>query len=133
AMRKLSRSLAHALAAEYVVGTLRGRARQRFEAIARADAEVAAITERWETELTALAARLPAVEPPARVWRRIEAVLQPRASAASIGAAALSFWRTLGLAAGGLAAVLLAVFLWLSPTTREEALLVAVLTAADAA
>ncbi|MGZ5572590.1 MAG: anti-sigma factor, partial [Usitatibacter sp.] len=129
-MRKLAPDLAHALAAEYVLGTLRGRARRRFEAIAHADGEVAAILRRWEEELTPLAERVPTVEPPARVWREIEARLGPRADPAGGLWASVGFWRGFGLVAGGLASVLLATFLYLSTGPRGEPVFVAVLTEA---
>jgi anti-sigma-K factor RskA len=126
-LRKLSPELAQALAAEYVVGTLRGRARQRFEAIVAADPVVERIVRRWETELTPLAENLPPVEPPARVWKEIEARIAPRSPGSG-----LAFWRGFGLIAAGLASVLLAVFLWLSSGPRGEPVFVAVLTAPDA-
>lgn len=129
--RKLSADLAHALAAEYVVGTLRGRARRRFESMMREDAALRAIVQRWEADLTPLAERLAPVEPPARVWREIEARIgaeRPgRAPARGVG-----FWRSFGLLAGGLASVLLAAFLWLSQGPRGEPLFVAVLNSTDA-
>ena len=71
-MRKLSHDLAHRLAAEYALGTLRGRARERFEAIARADTEVDRVRRQWEAAFAPFAERVPAIEPPARVWARIE-------------------------------------------------------------
>ncbi|HUP28684.1 MAG TPA: anti-sigma factor [Usitatibacter sp.] len=130
-MRKLSADLAHALAGEYVVGTLRGGARRRFESLAREDAAVAAIVRRWEAGLTPLAERIAPVEPPARVWRAIEqriSAARPAASAHS-GAGA---WRAFGFLAGGIASVLLAAFLWLSQGPRGEPLFVAVLNSAEA-
>jgi len=132
-MRRLSADLAHALAAEYVLGTLRGRARRRFEAIARADAGVATILRRWETDLVPLAERVAPVEPPARVWREIEARIGTTSAARAGFWSSVGFWRAVGLMSGGLAAVLLAVFLGLSPGPRSEPLFVAVLTSADAA
>jgi anti-sigma-K factor RskA len=131
-MRKLSRDLAHALAAEYVVGTLRGRARRRFEAIAREDPAVAAIVRRWEDGLTPLAERVPAVDPPERVWRGIEARIGATPAASGFWSS-LGFWRSFGLMAGGVASVLLAGFLYISSGPRGEPLFVAVLTAPDAA
>ena len=71
-MRRTNEELAHRLAAEYALGTLRGRARARFEALARTDPAVEAIRRRWEEALAPLAERVPGVEPPARVWARIE-------------------------------------------------------------
>lgn len=133
-MRKLSPALAHALAAEFVLGTLRGRARQRFEAIVREDASVAAIVRRWEAELTPLAERMAPVEPPARVWKEIESRISSRASSLVPGASfwsSLAFWRGFGAVSAGLATVLLAFFLFLSGAPRDEPLFVAVLTAPD--
>ncbi|MGZ5097035.1 MAG: anti-sigma factor [Usitatibacter sp.] len=131
-MRKLAPDLAHALAAEYVLGTLRGRARQRFEAIARADREVAAILRRWEEDLTPLAERVAAVEPPARVWAGIKSRIAPKTAGGAGFWSSLGFWRGFGMVTGGLAAVLLAFFLYLSTGLREEPVFVAVLTAPDA-
>jgi anti-sigma-K factor RskA len=127
-MRKLSAELANALAAEYVLGTLRGRARRRFEAIVRADPDAAAILRRWEAALTPLAARVPGVEPPARLWNDIEARIAPAPDSAKSGA---GFWKTFGLISGGLATVLLAFFLYISTGPRGEPVFVAVLTAPD--
>jgi anti-sigma-K factor RskA len=123
-MRKLSPELAHLLAGEYVVGTLRGRARRRFEALMAGDPAVAAIVRRWEAELTPLAEQVAPVEPPARVWREIEARLgaTPAPAPSSLG-----FWRAFGLLAGGVASVLLAAFLWISQGPRGEPLFIAVL------
>lgn len=131
-MRKLSADLAHALAAEYVIGTLRGRARRRFQALMREDAAVAAIVQRWEVDLTPLAERLTPVEPPARVWREIEARITPPARGASAAPAGVGPWRAFGFLAGGIASVLLAAFLWLSQGPRGEPLFVAVLNTAEA-
>ena len=130
-MRKLPADLAHALAAEYVLGTLRGAARRRFEAIARADPATGEILRHWEDELTPLADQVAPVEPPARVWKEIESRIAPSARAQP--PLALGFWRSFGLMAGGVASVLLAAFLYLSSGPRGEPLFVAVLTAPDAA
>lgn len=130
-MRTLSADLAHALAAEYVLGTLRGRARRRFEAIAAADAAVASILRRWEAGLTPLAEGIPAIEPPSRVWKAIEARLDAAASRPAAPLAGNGFWRALGMVSAGLAAVLLIAFLGFAPRPAGEALFVAVVTAPD--
>ena len=129
-MRKLSPGLASALAAEYVVGTLHGRARRRFEAIMRADPQVAAIVRRWEAGLVPLAERVPDVEPPARVWRAIEERISPRPTGTGFWSS-VGFWRSFGLLTGGVASVLLAAFLYISTGPRGEPMFVAVLTAPD--
>jgi len=133
-MRKLSHDLAHRLAAEHALGTLRGRARSRFEAIARADPEVGAILRQWEAAFAPFAERVPAVEPPARVWKQIEARLdggKPRTSpAARIEGGAwtsVGFWRSFGLVAGGVASVLLAAFLSMTAAPKADPTFVAVL------
>ena len=126
---RLSRETLNALAAEYVVGTLRGRARQRFEAIARDNREAREIIETWQAQLTPLAERVAPVEPPARVWSAIESRLGSRGAPKESG---LGFWRSLAMLASGLAAVLAVAFLWFSPARDTDPEFVAVLTAADA-
>jgi anti-sigma-K factor RskA len=120
---RLSPAAMQALAAEYVLGTLRGRARTRFELLMRRERTIAQEVERWEAALTPLAERLAPVEPPKRVWSRIEARLAPRASRP----AATGLWRAFGLVAGGLASVLFAFFVWISTGPRDEPMFVAVL------
>src|SRR5258708_37042422 len=124
---RLTRTAVEALAAEHALGTLRGGARRRFAELARADGALAAALRRWDEALAPLAEAIRPVEPPARVWRAIEARLMP-ASPRSV-----SPWRALGLVSAGLASVLLAAFLWIAATPPGEPLFVAVLTAPDAA
>lgn len=101
------------LAAEYALGTLRGRARARFERWMREDAALAHAAAEWETRLAPLAAAVRPVEPPARVWHAIRARL---GEAPRVGIwEHLAFWRTLALAASGMAAALLAAVALVSP------------------
>lgn len=131
-MRKLTRDLAHALAAEYVLGTLRGRARSRFESIARDDRDVAAIVRQWEDAMTPLAERVAPVEPPARVWRAIEARIAPSAGMPRPTVwNSVFFWRSLATA---LSVILVVAFVTLAPRKpNDEPMMVAVLSASDAA
>jgi anti-sigma-K factor RskA len=64
--------LVERLASEYVLGTLRGRARLRFQAIMQAYLPARREVLWWEQRLAAMAMRLPAIEPPSQVWTRIE-------------------------------------------------------------
>lgn len=108
------------LAAEYVLGTLRGPARARFQAWLREDAALARAVREWEARLNPMTAAIAEVKPPRRVWRGIEARIAPapRATAGRVAASAaappsqgslwnsLAFWRNWGLVASGLAAAL---------------------------
>lgn len=100
------------LAAEYALGTLRGRARARLQRWMREDAAIARAVAQWEARLAPLAAAVTPVAPPARVWAAIRARLgEPRAGLWHN----LDFWRGLGLAASGMAAVLVGAVLVVSP------------------
>ena len=121
-----------ALAGEYVLGTLRGRARQRFERLAGVQRHIADAVRAWEERLLPLAEALPPVAPPARVWTAILGRLggrtpAPRASRwMSVG-----WWR--GFAVAGLVTSLaLAVVLLKSAPERPEGSLVIVLAGQDA-
>jgi anti-sigma-K factor RskA len=98
------------LAAEYALGTLRGRARTRFERWLREDAALARAAAEWQARLAPLAAGIAPVAPPRRLWRAIAARLGRDSLWDS-----LPFWRGLGLAASGAAAVLVAAVAIVSP------------------
>ena len=70
-MRPPNRELLDRLAAEYVLGTLRGRARRRFESWL-VSPQVEALVKAWENRLAGLEPNLRIVPPPASVWRGIE-------------------------------------------------------------
>ena len=70
------------LASEYVLGTLHGRARKRFQQLLRDDLELRDCVAFWERELTPMAAPLSVSAPSAKVWEGIAARVAPRDSAA---------------------------------------------------
>jgi anti-sigma-K factor RskA len=94
------------LAGEYVLGTLHGLARQRFERWLREDEHLRQLVEEWERHLHPLAESLPPVEPPARVWRALKRQIQPLRERRRLWDDLL-FWRTVGLTASALAMALL--------------------------
>lgn len=86
--------LADRLAAEYVLGTLRGPARRRFQALLDAHPALRSAVRRWEAQLAPLADSVTPVAPPERVWTGVEARLFGTAPAP---AAAPGWWQALGL------------------------------------
>ena len=67
----------HALAAEYVVGTLQGAARQRFERWMMVSARVRRQVWYWERRLQPFNESLPEEVAPRAVWNSIEQRLFP--------------------------------------------------------
>jgi anti-sigma-K factor RskA len=113
-MQYPTRELADRLAAEYVLGTLRGAARSRFERwLVSGDASHQAMLQtavrRWEDRLVQLADDVTPVQPSPRVWRAIEQRTTSRG--------AHTTWRAWALAAS-VAIVALATWLW---SVREPA------------
>jgi anti-sigma-K factor RskA len=81
-MRYLKPELLNQLAGAYVLGTLSTLARLRFKNLAQAHPDMKRAVIEWENRLTPLAASVPPVMPPKRVWRAISArlgVTQPKA------------------------------------------------------
>jgi anti-sigma-K factor RskA len=112
------------LAAEYVIGTLRGRARARFQALLRYDPGLRRIVSEWEARLTPLSAAAGEIAPPARVWQAVAR----RVAGARPGAgwSGLAFWR--GLAVTSTAFVLiLAAFIGVAPRPEVPMAMVAVM------
>ena len=112
-------SLVEQLAASYALGTLRGGARRRFEALARDSAKVRAAALIWQSRLSAVAELQPQEAPSPAVWTRIENLVNAEKQANALQAsrainrspaAAGGWWASLGLwrgasAAGAMAAV----------------------------
>ncbi|TXF11711.1 anti-sigma factor [Pelomicrobium methylotrophicum] len=117
------------LAGEYVLGTLRGRARRRFERLLLEDPALRRLVEDWEMKLNALAESVPPVKPPERVWRGIRARIAPPAPTPVRWWERLAFWRGLALAA--VAAAVLAIYPGLPPSIEPPPSTVAVLTGAQ--
>jgi len=102
---------ADALAAEYVVGTLRGGARRRFEALLPAHSELRRATLAWQERLMPLTAEIAPIQPSSDVWRRISDRLDRRKDASAASSwQRLAFWRGL-TAFASIAAIGLAVLL----------------------
>ncbi len=115
-------ALADALAAAYVAGTLRGAARRRFSALLPAHPALRDAVAAWQSRLMPMTAVITPVQPPTRVWQKIERRLWPAAAASnSVSAPALptgwrGWWQGLALwrgvsALATAAALLLAVLL----------------------
>lgn len=119
------------LAAEYVLGTLRGRARARFERLLEEDRRLRPLVAYWESRLGQLGLDLTPVAPPDSVWQVIERrvgrvpaaerpVQRPARRAHPPLWRRLGFWR--GWAAAATAACLaLAITYWAVPAFTPHA------------
>ncbi|WP_341679203.1 anti-sigma factor [Niveibacterium sp. SC-1] len=109
-MNLLRPELLDRLASEYVLGTLRGLARKRFERAMAEHGVVRVHVHEWEERLAQLAAAVPEIEPPGRVWRAVEA----RVAAERLRRNGVprflrpAWWRGLALAMSAVAALLVA-------------------------
>lgn len=74
------------MAASYALGTLRGGARRRFEAMAREIAPVRAAALIWQSRLSSINELQPSAQPDARVWTRIENLVEADRELAQIHA-----------------------------------------------
>ncbi len=102
------------LAAEYVLGTLRGGARRRFEGWMHNDADLRNITAQWQQRLAPMAEFAGDVVPSRSVWSGIERRLNLKAAPTGLKSwlsENLAFWRSLGVVSTGLAAMLLVLVL----------------------
>jgi anti-sigma-K factor RskA len=105
--------LCELLAAEYVLGTLQGKARQRFEGLLHIRPDLRSRVQEWELRLPDTMDSAPAVTPPPQVWKNIEQRLFQR-NVSTRWFERLAFWRNLALGSGLLAGTL-ALLLFLAP------------------
>ncbi len=129
-MRYDNPRLRQLLAGEYVLGTLRGRARRRFEHLLLDDPALRRLVEDWEMKLNTLAESVPPVKPPERVWRAIRARIAPARPAPEAWWNRLVLWRAFA-AAAALVAVMLGIQLGREPAVEPARPAVAVLTGAQ--
>ncbi|MEK6592935.1 MAG: anti-sigma factor [Pseudomonadota bacterium] len=113
------------LASEYVLGTLRGQARARFQSLLKYDATLRQLVAEWEQKLTPLAAAAGDIEPHARVWRKIAARISGSAKAGWW--ANLALWRGLTVATTALT-LALGVFIGSRPAPEPPMGMVAVMS-----
>lgn len=119
------------LAAEYVLGTLKGGARRRFEGWMHQDADLRNITAQWQQRLGPMAEFAGDVKPPKSVWTGIERRLNLTQTSAGWRFwlnENLAFWRSLGMVSTGLAAMLLVLVLSQSRVDAPTISYVATLT-----
>ena len=128
-MRYDNEPLQDRLAAEFVLGNLRGAARRRLVTLMRRHPGLSRKVAQWEERLFPIVMRAPKVKAPPRVWRAIHARIAPD-SIAGFGARAW-WWRFLtgGFAVAALAAL---VFIAVVPPREPAFTMVAVLNDARA-
>ena len=115
-------ALLEQLAASYALGTLRGGARRRFEAIARMHPEVRAQALIWQGRMSSVVELQPQAAPSPVVWKRIENLVKADREAQALQAArvaakpaaggwwgSVNLWRGLSSMGVGVAAVALMV------------------------
>ena len=120
-----NKQLRDKLSAAYVLGTLKGGARRRFETYVAQSFLLQREVAEWQARLSPLAEFAPEVNPPAYLWKRISQQLSLSASAQARDNPlwrklldSVNFWRGLSLAATAFAGVMLFIVLQQTPTTE---------------
>ena len=127
------------LAAAHALGTLRGGARRRFEAMARQNPAVRATALLWQERLAGMTELQPVVTPDPNVWKRIENLLRaerpgPAAPQAETNGwqRAARWWRGATLGAGLAAIAALGMSLYLIDLAEQRDVQLAQATSARA-
>jgi anti-sigma-K factor RskA len=124
-MNLLLGELPERLAAEYVLGTLSGGARRRFDALLPAHPALRSAVSSWEARLLPMALQAEPVEPAQTVWNAIEGQLGWTAPAKARASGMLRFWQ----AFSGVATMVALVLGLMVRTTPTEAPMIVVLHA----
>lgn len=124
-------ALADRLAADYVMGTLRGPARRRFESLLPAHPALRAAVSDWQRRLAVLSADVTPIEPSPAVWQQVQRRLFEAGPAPTPepSAGRARWWQRLGLwqglaTAATVAALALGVALQQSPAVQPPIVIV---------
>ena len=113
------------LAAEYVLGTLRGQARTRFQSLLRYEPDLRRRVGEWEARITPLALAAGEIAPPTRLWQALSRRIAGTARGAG-WSASLAFWRGLAVTSTAFA-LILATFIGMAPRPEPPMAMVAVM------
>ena len=94
-MKQMGQKLGDQLAAEYVLGTMPKRVRQRFEALLKTNPQMRKSVAEWEARLTPMASSVAEIKPPRRVWQTIQNKVSGKQPANS-GWMPTNWWGSLG-------------------------------------
>lgn len=114
-MRYDNKLLADMLSVDYILGTLKGTARNRFEQLLKQRADWSQAFNWWESHIHLLADTVPAVKPPKKVWKNIEARLFTKNAAQSN-----AWWKSFAFLSTTLAASLATILVLQSPKPADE-------------
>lgn len=114
-MRYDNKLLADMLSVEYILGTLKGAARVRFEQLLKQRADWAQTFNWWESHIHLLADTVPAVKPPKKVWKNIDARLFNKNAAQST-----AWWKNFAFLSTALAASLATFLVLQSPKPVDD-------------
>lgn len=115
-MRYDNQVLADILSTEYILGTLKGAARRRFEQLLTQRADLAHTFHWWESRIHLLADTVPASQPPKKVWQNIESRVFGTSKANNS-----SWWKSLAFLSTAMAASLATFLIIQSPKPLEHA------------
>lgn len=102
-MNYLKPELLEQLAAEYVLGTMRGSARRRFERLMMDSYKARNAVWEWEQQINPMVEALPGQAPPRKIWKKIEQRINPQQQKSE---STLWFWRSWSAVSAALVIVL---------------------------
>ena len=113
-MKYANSELVSQLAAEYVLGTLRGPARARFESLLKEREDFRQQIEYWEQRLGLLLEKVGEIPPPPTAWERISARVAPIATVQKERGMVerLGFWKRVAGTAVAALVIMIGVVLW---------------------
>jgi anti-sigma-K factor RskA len=109
------------LASAYALGTLRGRARRRFETLAREQAPVRAAALIWQSRIASMNELQPQSVPSSTVWTRIDNLVQGEQQAQTMQATRQAAMKESAQAGQGLGGWLRSLALWRGATAAGVA------------